>query len=718
MSSKKNLITIRNFRGIEQVSSESNEQKWAKLETEIIAIFSSSRYENSLEELYRIAEDLYTQKYSPLLYNLQVLIESYLNEKLELIASDGPNILEIIENFWKEFCRHIKTIKNIFLYYDRSPKFFKYNTVQSISLGLFSGIIILNPVVKKRIIEEMLAEIEMERSEVSTQYRALLKSITDMFNALQIYEEIFVKEFLKSSQVFYQDEGMRIITLMDVPQYLSHVNHRIMQEQERIRKYLNKSTESQLLDIVYKELIENHITEILNKGFDELIDKSMYEELVLIYKLFQKISNGTKYLINYFKEYIIKKGTAITDIKNEKNMIQDLLDFKDDLDKIIVQSFDNKKEFHECVRVAFKNFINSCHAKSAQLLAKYLDIKLRGKDISDEDLEIILTKVIKLFKHVQGKDIFEAFYKKLLAKRLLLGKSANQDAENSMISKLRDECGSAFTSNIEGMFQDINLSKTINNSFKQKLKNQETCNGLSSDFSVNVLTSSYWPNYPNYDINLPFELVAYQQNFQKFYLSNHSGRKLLWQPSLSHCLIKGNFECGCKELQVSLFQSIVLLLFNTSTEIGFKEIQESTNLEKIELKRTLVSLICGKARILLKSPKNREIEDDDVFVFNNKFTDKLFRVKINQIQLQDSPEDEKETEKNVLVDRQFQIDAAIVRIMKNKKSIKHYMLVRELYKILDIPVNQTDLKKRIELLIEREYMERDKDNKSNYIYIA
>ena len=38
---------------------------------------------------------------------------------------------------------------------------------------------------------------------------------------------------------------------------------------------------------------------------------------------------------------------------------------------------------------------------------------------------------------LQGKDVFEAFYKKDLAKRLLLGKSASIDAEKSMISKVQ-----------------------------------------------------------------------------------------------------------------------------------------------------------------------------------------------------------------------------------------------------------------------------------------
>ena len=95
---------------------------------------------------------------------------------------------------------------------------------------------------------------------------------------------------------------------------------------------------------------------------------------------------------------------------------------------------------------------------------------------------------------MQGKDVFEAFYKKDLAKRLLLGKSASIDAEKSMISKvcdfsphavnlmlaircnplgekfhllcylplelyvfqLKTECGSQFTNKLEGMFKVCN----------------------------------------------------------------------------------------------------------------------------------------------------------------------------------------------------------------------------------------------------------------------
>lgn len=76
-----------------------------------------------------------------------------------------------------------------------------------------------------------------------------------------------------------------------------------------------------------------------------------------------------------------------------------------------------------------------------------------------------------LLRFIHGKDVFEAFYKKDLAKRLLVGKSASVDSEKSMLSKLKAECGAGFTSKLEGMFKDMELSKDINIAFKQHMDN-------------------------------------------------------------------------------------------------------------------------------------------------------------------------------------------------------------------------------------------------------
>ncbi|XP_032331277.1 cullin-4B-like [Camelus ferus] len=120
-------------------------------------------------------------------------------------------------------------------------------------------------------------------------------------------------------------------------------------------------------------------------------------------------------------------------------MVQELLDFKDKIDFIIETSFLKNEKFIVAMKEAFETFINKRPNKPAELLAKYVDSKLRAgnKEATDEELEELLDKIMILFRFIYGKDIFEAFYKKDLAKRLLLGKSASIDAEKSMLFKLK-----------------------------------------------------------------------------------------------------------------------------------------------------------------------------------------------------------------------------------------------------------------------------------------
>lgn len=86
--------------------------------------------------------------------------------------------------------------------------------------------------------------------------------------------------------------------------------------------------------------------------------------------------------------------------------------------------------------------------------------------------------------------------------------------------------------------------------------------------------------------------------------------------------------------------------------------------------------------------------------------------------MKETQEENINTTERVFQDRQYQIDAAIVRIMKTRKTLSHTLLVSELYNQLKFPVKPTDLKKRIESLIERDYMERDKEVPNQYHYVA
>lgn len=714
-------LTIGNYKGNPTVSQEYIASEWGKVETAIQQIQNCQKPNDNCEDLYRCVENLCTHNQKDIIFeNLQRMIQDYLSARLDVLVLASNNFLECLNLEWTKFHEQITLIKNIFLYTDRKNKA-KYNNIYTTSIQFFKTMIVMNTFLKSRITTDLQTQVEDERNGKDID-RKLMKNLLCVMNELQVYEIIFKDKFLENTRTFYESEGKKIVSSCSIYEYLCHTKNRIQEEKARMANYLDQNTGNGVLELLYEHLITKHIKTILGLGFAQLLDKNELKELASLYSLLSLISDGLNHLESSFTIYIIKQGTAIVmNTENDKNMIQELLDFKSKINAIVKESFSNNDKFQNAVRTSFAQFINKRQSKPAELLAKYVDLKMRRKDLPEEHTETILQSIMVLFRLIQGKDIFEAFYKANLAKRLLLGRSTSQDIEKSMLSKLKEECGGNYTAKLEGMFKDINISNSINTSFKQYLTHLEIIGDGSqnqADLTINVLTSSYWPSYRNYNVNLPAELVKYQQIFQKFYQINHSGRKLLWQPNLGHCIVKAGFKNSNKELQVSLFQAMVLLLFNDSIKLSYSEIKELTCLEEIELKRTLLSLACGKARVLFKSSKGIDIEDSDEFSLNEDFNNKLFRIKINQIQLKETQDEQKATHESVMNDRQFQIDAAIVRIMKNYKVLHHNVLMTQLYQVLDIPMEPTSLKKRIEQLIERDYIERDKDNPACYKYIA
>jgi cullin-4 len=142
--------------------------------------------------------------------------------------------------------------------------------------------------------------------------------------------------------------------------------------------------------------------------------------------------------------------------------------------------------------------------------------------------------------------------------------------------------------------------------------------------------------------------------------------------------------------------------------------------EEKEIERTLQSLACGKSRVLSKSSRGKEIHTNDVFSVNAEFTSSLFRIKINQIQLKETPQEQSDTHDAVKRDRQFEIQATIVRIMKSRKKIRHAELVAQ---VIEQTKNRgtlemADIKKNIDKLMDKEYMEREGGTRDVYSYVA
>uniref|UniRef100_A0A673WBU5 Cullin 4B n=1 Tax=Salmo trutta TaxID=8032 RepID=A0A673WBU5_SALTR len=686
-------LVIKNFKEKPKLPENYTHETWQKLKEAVEAIQNSTSIKYNLEELYQAVENLCSHKISARLYKqLRVVCEDHIKAQIDQFREYpflGVNrctlFLKKIDNCWQDHCRQMIMIRSIFLFLDRT--YVLQNSmlpsIWDMGLELFRFYIISDMKVQSKTIYGILLLIERERSG-ETIDRSLLRSLLSMLSDLQIYQDSFEQRFLEETNRLYAAEGQRLMQEREVPEYLHHVNKRLEEEADRVITYLDQSTQKPLIATVEKQLLGEHLTSTLQKGLNHLLDENRIQDLCLLYQLFSRVRGGVLVLLQHWIEYIKAFGsTIVINPEKDKTMVQELLDFKDKVDHIIDICFIKNEKFVNAMKEAFETFINKRPNKPAELIAKHVDSKLRAgnKEATDEELEKMLDKIMIIFRFIYGKDVFEAFYKKDLAKRLLVGKSASVDAEKSMLSKLKHECGAAFTSKLEGMFKDMELSKDIMVQFKQ-------CQNIPGniELTVNILTMGYWPTYIPMEVHLPAEMVRLQEIFKTFYLGKHSGRKLQWQSTLGHCVLKAEFKEGRKELQVSLFQTLVLLMFNEGEEFTLEEIKLATGIEDGELRRTLQSLACGKARVIHKVPKSKDVEDGDKFSCNDDFKHKLFRIKINQIQMKETVEEQASTTERVYQDRQYQIDAAIVRIMKMRKTLSHNLLVSEVYNQLKFPV--------------------------------
>jgi len=325
-----------------------------------------------------------------------------------------------------------------------------------------------------------------------------------------------------------------------------------------------------------------------------------------------------------------------------------------------------------------------------------------------------------LFRFIQEKDVFEKYYKQHLAKRLLLGSSVSDDAEKGMISKLKTECGYQFTAKLEGMFTDMRTSATTMENFKNFIAGHEKNPLKGIDINVNVLTTGFWPTQAAATCTLPIEVQGCTQVFEKFYLNSHSGRRLTFQTNMGTGELRAYFGTKRHELNVSTFQMCILLLFNKHDTLSFKDIQEETNIPIQDLKRNLYTLSCAKYKILVKNPANAKFGPTDTFSFNSEFKSKLFRVKVNPVPMGNTEKDRESMNEKIAEDRKHLIEAAIVRVMKARNRLQHNNLVSEVIQQLNSRFNPPVpvIKKRIESLIEREYLEREKADRRVYVYLA
>ncbi|KAI1719038.1 cullin family domain-containing protein [Ditylenchus destructor] len=724
--------------------------EWNELKAALKSILVKEHSNLSYEKLYRKAYNIAMNRRGELVFKgHKELLVDYAKTAIMPKLLTAQDLLNDLAGIWNEYSTAVGMMRDILLYLDRASAS-PHITIYQQGFTVFREEVVDRPPINERMKDALLDMITREREKEIIDW-ITFKSIVRMFLAIGdrvYYEKNFEGPFLRLTRQFCRRLANTFMAENSCIDYIMKVNECFAEENNRAQRYLDQESQNKLNKVLLSEFVtEKNIVAIIrmeNSGLVFMIENNLLEELQQLYNFVQQLENGTRVIETIFSEYIQLTGLAIVNgIKNGSalnptDFVQNIIDLKTKLDKIVTESFNNNKMLKRQVPSGFEYFLNES-VKMPEYVSLYIDEKLKkgSKGINEPEIEAALENAMALFKLLQEKDLFEKYYTQHLAKRLLLNRSASEETEKLMISKLKSECGCQFTSKLEGMFQDIQISNSLNAEYKAKVKMYENI-----ELCVSVLKGINWPFNITKQCPLPGDVGEALQAFQAFYISKHEGRKLTLNPCLGNADVNATFynkENGSgqastthgtpkikevlKILNVSTYHMIVLMCFNHTKALTFQQLFEKTEIPESELRKCIQALAMGKQsqRILCRVGTTKEIENGDVFTVNDDFASKFTRIKVQAVTGRSETDAEATATRNkVNDDRKYEVEAAIVRVLKTRKQITHSDLFQEVSKQLKsrFGLEASLLKSRIESLIDREYLERDEDNNNVYKYLA
>eukprot|EP01064_Diplonema_japonicum_P030440 TRINITY_DN5181_c0_g1_i1.p1 TRINITY_DN5181_c0_g1~~TRINITY_DN5181_c0_g1_i1.p1 ORF type:complete len:789 (+),score=241.77 TRINITY_DN5181_c0_g1_i1:78-2369(+) len=680
------------------------------------------------------------------------VLTDYLKERRISTAQSGEMLLKEVVQKWKNHKLIVKWMQRLFVYLDRY--YTKHNSCDQLTeFGLKCFFNEIYSSIKIDLRNAIFKHIHRERTGENVD-RSLLKDAISLFvemgmSSLNVYSSDFEKPFLKFTEEFYEREAAQWVAEDSATEYMKKAEQRLAEEAQRAAAYLHQNSEKGLTEAVENKLLADHqrtLLEMENSGFIALLRDNRLDDIHRTYRLFSRISKGIDPIARLMYEFVTNEGKQIVSKHSNttdlcfKAYTNDLLALHTKYKKILAEQLDNNPTFQKAVKDAFEAFVNQqlqCIVKgaaprtppakvySSELIANYCDMLMKNvvEKIGDDELEDILEQVVAVFGYISDKDLFQEFYRKQLSKRLLMT-TVNEDSERSLISKLKMRQGAPYTSKLEGMITDKNVSQDLQAKFKQ----YQLDNGISFgfDYTMQVLTMGCWPAFPMHTLKLPDQVEGAMERFQTFYDSITQSRKLKWVHSLSTVTLDALFNKQKFQLQLSTaFQACVLLLFNNREVLTGDEIAKELTLPWEEVKKALQSLAMGKYRLLLKDVAPgakvlKTVDETDTFRVNTGFTDKSRKLKISTVVAKVNLKASVQVQQTVEEDRRHAIEACVVRIMKSRKTMEHPLLIGECISQLSnhFKPDPRHIKKRIEDLILREYIERDPEKTSLYRYVA
>ena len=359
---------------------------------------------------------------------------------------------------------------------------------------------------------------------------------------LDYYSNHLESKLLRETHRYYTVKSSEFLRENSVADYVRKALIHLTEEKGRVERYLHESSLEPVISVCKQVLIYQHLSTLYDE-FQVYLNTDQDANMTALFELVGKTENGLEQMQKIFEKHILKTGldaiaACVDDASSDSGIyVTEILRVYKKYKQLILLSFRNHYLFVEALDRACHQFINHNAVtdassaqtnKSAELIARYCDFLLKkSSKLSEEtELEDILADIMVVFRYLESKDVFQKFYSSMLAKRLVEHLSMSEDAEASMISKLKAACGSLCTSKLQQMFQDMAVNTDLNKRFMTHLEESNT--NLDVDFHVDVLTHGSWPFQQMPLFALPGDLESCMERFKVFYSVLHSGRKLIW----------------------------------------------------------------------------------------------------------------------------------------------------------------------------------------------
>jgi cullin 1 len=601
---------------------------------------------------------------------------------------------------------------------------------------------------QKTVMAAVLKLVERQRNGETIDH-SQIKAIVESFVALgidesdctkgthEVYKINFETPFIEETRSYYKNESEQFLAANSVVEYMKKAEARLEEERSHVELYLLPEIMQNLMKACQETLIAAHAG-ILRDEFQLLLDHDRVDDLGRMYKLLQKIPDGLDPLRTRFEKHVsaagksaVEKVAAAGENLEPKEYVDALLGVHTHYSELVNKAFGGESEFVRSLDSACREFVNhnkvceKASNKTPELLAKYTDVLLKRtvKTAEEDDLEAILVQVMTIFKYIDDKDVFQKFYSRSLAKRLVNTTSSSDDAETSMIAKLKDACGFEYTNKLQRMFQDMQISKDLNAAYKEHQEKGEFDKKTMVDAHYHILGTGFWPlTAPTTSFTPPQEIVKTYDRFNTFYSNKHSGRKLTWLWQLCKGEMKANYTKSPQKVPytflVSTYQMGVLLMFNERDVVSYDDMAVTTALGKETLDPSLGIMV--KAKVIIPEPADAKPESGTSYRLNYNFKSKKLKVPLMITVKSETKAEAEETHKTIEEDRKLLIQSAIVRIMKSRKKLRHQLLVQETIAqiISRFKPSVPDIKKCIDILIEKEYLERVEGSTDELGYLA